>query len=266
MNNEQLVTQAMALLPQLTPQSQTAVSLTTLLQRCDPNNSKLHAYLLASRLAPDEQDHSDILQLYRKMEPLFNDSELRGLCFDLDVDYEGLSGENRLERLRELITYMNRRQRLPDLVNRCQELRPKKNWDVDNLAPTETAVQPKLDIAVVIDIARPTLRNVAAYLDDRNLAANFVVFQHQQSGQFLTATDDWSQLAITFGAVMDRIKRDFNGAQIHFFMAGPVGLLFAMGCIWGTVDEAIIYHYENSTYHPVIFISRQLRQVLSGRA
>ena len=59
---------------------ETAVSSTTLLQRYDTNSSKLHAYLIASRLPTDEGEQRDVLQLYRKMEPLFNESELEVVC------------------------------------------------------------------------------------------------------------------------------------------------------------------------------------------
>lgn len=241
-----------------------AVSPDTLVQRYDAANSKLHAYLIAARLSPDENKQRDILQLYRKMEPVFNESELQEACFELDVDYEDLNGRNRLDKLRELITYMARRQQLVDLVTLCKAKRPRLNWEVDKVVVSETAVQPKLNIAVVVDVARPALRNAAVYLDDAAIDANFLVFRHEQPGIFFDVKDDWQQLAITFGDVMDRLKREFNGAKLHFFLAAPGGLLFAMGCIWGTVDEAIVYHYENNTYYPVVPISRELRQVLSG--
>lgn len=240
------------------------LSLGTLMQRYDAANSKLHAYFLAARLSPGENDQRDILQLYRKMEPVFNESELQEACFELGVGYEDLNGNNRLDKLRELITYMERRQRLLDLVTLCQTKRPRLNWEVDKVAKSETAVQPKLNIAVVVDIARPALRNAAVYLDDVAIEANFLVFRHEEPGKFFDVKDDWHQLAITFGDVMDRLKREFNGAKLHFFLAGPGGLLFAMGCIWGTVDEAIVYHYENNTYHPVLPITRELRQILTG--
>lgn len=264
MINNQLINQALDLWPHVTHESPTAVSDSTVLQRYDANHSKLSAYLIASRLAESGERRDDILQLFRKMEPNFNESELRGLCFNLGVVYEDLNGQNRQDKLRELITYMERRQRLAELVQQCQELRPKLNWELEKVAQTKTAVQPKLNIAVVIDVARPILRNVSAYLDDKGLSVNFVVFRHQQPGKFFDVADDWSQLAVTFGDVMDRVKREFNGAKIHFFMSGPVGLLFAMGCIWGTVDEALVYHYENDTYHPVLPITRALRQIPSG--
>jgi len=59
----------------------------------------------------------------------FNDSELRDLCFDLGVDYESLSGDNKADKARELVAYCERRQIVPDLVAKCKELRPKASWE-----------------------------------------------------------------------------------------------------------------------------------------
>ena len=59
----------------------------------------------------------------------FNDSELRDLCFDMNVDYESLNGENKADKARELIAFCERRQSVPDLVARCQELRPNTSWE-----------------------------------------------------------------------------------------------------------------------------------------
>lgn len=263
MSNLQLITAGLALIDQLNDKTEVAQDDTAVIQRLDPKNSKLTALLIGERPSA-EGSEQDALQLYRKMEPLFNESELQGICFDLNVDYENLSGENRLDKLREFVTYMQRRQHLPELITRCAELRPKEKWGIDDVDMSDTAVQPKLNTAVVIDVARPALQNVVTYLDDNDMDANFVVFRHEQAGQFFSTNDDWQQLVITFGDVMDQIKRRFNGSRIHFFMAGPGALLFSMGCIWGTVDDAVVYHYENNKYYPILNIERELRQIPSG--
>ncbi len=59
----------------------------------------------------------------------FNDSELRDLCFDMNVDYESLNGENKADKARELIAFCELRQIVPDLVARCRELRPNTSWE-----------------------------------------------------------------------------------------------------------------------------------------
>lgn len=262
MNNQQLINDGLALLEQTQNERLAVFSDTVLLQRLDPQNSKLTAFLIAERQTTGEKKR-DVLQLFRKIEARFNESELGGLCFELGVEVEDLNGRNHLDKVRSLSTYMQRRNRLHELVERCAALRPDTDWSVEE-SGGETAIFSKLNMAVVIDIARPALRNVAAYLDHKDIDANFVVFRHAEPGQFFNINDDWHQLAITFGDVMDRVKREFNGAKIHFFMAGPGALLFSMGCIWGTVDEAVIYHYENNTYYPVLNTTRELRQIPSG--
>ncbi|MCP4426848.1 MAG: SAVED domain-containing protein [Chloroflexi bacterium] len=263
MNNQQLINSGLILLGHIQDERLTASSDTAVLQRIDPQNSKLTAHLIAERQA-DGAGERDVLQLFRKIEAGFDESELGELCFELGVDVEDLNGRNRLDKIRSLITHLERRNRLPDLVKRCAALRTDTDWGVTEEGGRETAILSKLNITVVIDIARPALRNVATYLDYQRIDANFIVFRHKQAGQFFSVHDDWQQLAITFGDVMDRIKREFNGACLHFFMAGPGALLFSMGCIWGTVDEAVVYHYENSLYHPVLSTTRKLRQISSG--
>ena len=59
----------------------------------------------------------------------FDDSELHDLCFDMGVDYEGLKGEAKSDKARELVAYCERRQIVPDLVAKCRELRPNVSWE-----------------------------------------------------------------------------------------------------------------------------------------
>jgi effector-associated domain 7 (EAD7)-containing protein len=58
----------------------------------------------------------------------FNDSELRTLCFDLQVDFENLAGDTKQEKARELLIYCERNGLLLRLLKRCQVLRPKVKW------------------------------------------------------------------------------------------------------------------------------------------
>ncbi len=65
----------------------------------------------------------------------FSDDELRQLCFDLDVEYENLPGDTRIIKAQSLIQHCLRHNRLPDLGERCQALRPDASWpDVETLA------------------------------------------------------------------------------------------------------------------------------------
>ncbi len=68
-------------------------------------------------------------KLRQSLVTAFNLSELRDLCFDMNVDYESLSGDNKADKARELVAYCERRQIIPDLVAKCKELRPKVSWE-----------------------------------------------------------------------------------------------------------------------------------------
>lgn len=58
----------------------------------------------------------------------FNENELKDLCFDLEVDYESLAGNTKLDKARELIAYLERRQCIPKLVKVGQFLRSDIDW------------------------------------------------------------------------------------------------------------------------------------------
>jgi hypothetical protein len=62
----------------------------------------------------------------------FNLDEIRSLCFDLDINYENLSGDTLDRKAQELVAHCNRRGRLQVLVNRCSELRPATDWNAWN--------------------------------------------------------------------------------------------------------------------------------------
>lgn len=84
----------------------------------------------------------DLPRLLQQVRALFSDGELRDLCFDLGVDYENLSGATKSDKARELILYMERQARLPDLVTRVVELRPHVGLNVQRLAQ-RAAVNPQ---------------------------------------------------------------------------------------------------------------------------
>jgi len=66
--------------------------------------------------------------LQQTIQRYFNTSELRSLCFDLGIEYEDLSGENRSDKVRELITYAERHGRTHELIMLCRRLRPHVDW------------------------------------------------------------------------------------------------------------------------------------------
>lgn len=66
----------------------------------------------------------DVAELRRKLVNHFSASELRDLCFDLGIDYENLPRTGKLELAREMVAYLERRRRIPDLLEKISRLRP----------------------------------------------------------------------------------------------------------------------------------------------
>lgn len=58
----------------------------------------------------------------------FSDDELRTLCFDLGLDYDLLPGEGKGGKARELLRYLDRRDRIDELIEVGQTMRPDVPW------------------------------------------------------------------------------------------------------------------------------------------
>ena len=58
----------------------------------------------------------------------FNKTELETLCFDLKLDFESLSGDNKDKKVIELINYVKRRGQLVHLLKSAQRERPNSPW------------------------------------------------------------------------------------------------------------------------------------------
>jgi hypothetical protein len=69
-----------------------------------------------------------LARLHQNIAAYFGDEELRSLCFDLGVDYADLPAGNKDGMARELVAHMERRGRIPELVDVCRKLRPNVEW------------------------------------------------------------------------------------------------------------------------------------------
>ncbi len=74
----------------------------------------------------DRQAQREILLDGLKM--YFDEGELRNLCFELEIDYEGLSGHSKHDKARELVLYSERHEMFAKLYSTCRELRPNASW------------------------------------------------------------------------------------------------------------------------------------------
>lgn len=86
-----------------------------------------------------------ITKLRQMMGEVFNDSELRTLCQDLNMDYDDIPGAAKTDKIRELIAVMKRQGRVPQLVVFCERLRSGRNWWEDG----KTAVSPDESVVVM---------------------------------------------------------------------------------------------------------------------
>jgi hypothetical protein len=76
----------------------------------------------------------------------FDLEELRTLCFEMQVNYDDLSGEGIKSKARELISYLKRHERILDLVNIGSQMRPEIRWEDafgGQVTPTSRDMQPK---------------------------------------------------------------------------------------------------------------------------
>lgn len=68
-------------------------------------------------------------RLRHQISETFNIEELKSLCFDLNVSYDGLAGEGLDGKARELISYCLRHGSLAQLIQYCAEQRPHLTWN-----------------------------------------------------------------------------------------------------------------------------------------
>lgn len=78
----------------------------------------------AMKLSPENNT-----KLRKEIVACFDKQEIIFLCDDLGVNYQNLPGTTLEDTARELIKYLERRQRIPDLIRMCEAKRPKGNWN-----------------------------------------------------------------------------------------------------------------------------------------
>jgi len=82
--------------------------------------------ILQQQEDPDERINQPRLREY--IARYFDLSELKELCFDLGVDYDELSGDNKAGKIIALVSYLYRRGRLSELLQKCMQERPGVDW------------------------------------------------------------------------------------------------------------------------------------------
>jgi hypothetical protein len=132
--------------------------------------------------------------------------------------------------------------------------------------PEKKLALTKRNVAILVDINRRMLMDVAAFLEQQKIDAELLLVTNDPAYgsqvKFISPEQpaDWEELVREFNATMNEIKHALGGVRVHIFLSTPLPLAFGLGSVWGTVDEATVYHWEKQNYYPVMKISRELRQ------
>jgi len=88
---------------------------------------QLWVFRKASPLLPQLHNKT---RLRKKMAEVFNLSELKGLAFDLEIDYEVLPVDDKSMFIIGLLSYCERRNMMEALLGSLQVTRPNIAWDL----------------------------------------------------------------------------------------------------------------------------------------
>lgn len=68
-------------------------------------------------------------EFLQQLKKAFNDDDLATLCFELNISYDDLAGQNRERRFISLIDQLERENRIHELIEHCKQKRPHCIWD-----------------------------------------------------------------------------------------------------------------------------------------
>ncbi len=170
----------------------------------------------------------------------------------------GTAGVKILQQGRQLITYAIGKAK-PKPATKSEK--KKKNKAAPDI------LFKKGDVAIVVEISRPAVRDVVNYLENRKIDANLVVITTVKTpgdkpvkGLSESRSTQWTELVQEFSVAIDKIKDEVGSERVHIFLSAPLALVFGLGAVWGTVDQAQVYHWKSKGgYAPLMKITRTLR-------
>ena len=109
------------------------------------------------------------VQLFDQMLTVFNEEDIRELCFRLNIVYDDLNGQNRRAKTISLVEHCQQTNRTSELVALCEEARPAITWPQPDSAstvvpPKETAVTPEEPIQPQKSISKIWIGGVVGLL------------------------------------------------------------------------------------------------------
>lgn len=163
-----------------------------------------------------------------------------------------------LQKGKQLVTYFARQKKSK---KRAKVDAPQKGvplQDGEHIASKE-------NVAIVVDISRRSLRDVERYLTMNNIDADLIVVTNDPGygPQIKHLNEDdpdtWFEIVQEFNTAINAIKHELGAVNVHIFISTPLVIAFGLGAVWGTVDRANIYHWNQVEYKRVLEITRELR-------
>lgn len=224
------------------------------------SNQFVKAYFVGEMQPKIENQQTILSDMQTMIVQTFSISEVDDLCRKLNIEPELVKTANMAlnDYVRELIGYMNRRGRISHLLLQCQQERPHLLWP--RLDKTDPILIHKPDLAVIISLApRPGLigHDVATYFDKRgDIDAHFFILQSNQNA-LLDPKVPWDASVQLYHRTLTKIRHIAQSTRVHIFLSAPSPFIFAAGAVWGTVDNAVLYHRQDD-YYAVVNINRTL--------
>lgn len=82
----------------------------------------------ASKLHTEMENFANVAKIRQLLVDAFSESELRDLCFDIEIDYESLPGHVKTDKARELLAHVRRHGQGNKLLTECRKRRPMLDW------------------------------------------------------------------------------------------------------------------------------------------
>ena len=107
------------------PEVQTAYGATQMTRTEQPSHEKSDQLPKQQRQPRPKNLRMVLLEILNKH---FSDGDLRILCVDMEIDYENIPGPAKIDKARELILYLQRYNRLEELIDYAQPMHPEADW------------------------------------------------------------------------------------------------------------------------------------------
>ncbi len=196
----------------------------------------------------------------------FNNDELRTLCFDLRVEYEDLAADSREGRTRELVSLMDRHCRVPELIAKCAELRPKVAWpNLDDKAPALDLIysiskddtrnrSDAHDAILELSFSGNVTEQVDQYVAHHNLTYRRRVEVSIQ-GYDIASSEIAAAVARKTREALVELKPASPSGKVHIFANAPAALAILIGRWTNAVGKIQLYEYRNAEYVPSVIIA-----------